>query len=309
MNLNPAECLLSHLESLGWHGRLVAASHLRELEEEILGNHGRGLFQEEFYAERLAWFSFQPPAELAAPESLICVAVPAPAGRIVFHWKGLAVSLTVPPTYAGYRRTIEQVHDRLAAFLGLQGYGVVHSQLPFKLLAVRSGLVEYGRNNIVYHRGMGSFLQLCAYYSDIPCGEDSWQEARMMERCRSCTACIRNCPTGAIRRDRFLLSAERCITYYNENANPLPDWLGSRWHDNLIGCMLCQKMCPENRHAGAGFVDLVDFSDEETEQLLHADGEESLSAATRAKLSALALTESLNVLMRNLTVILQDAGT
>lgn len=127
----------------------------------------------------------------------------------------------------------------------------------------------------------------------------------MMERCRSCTACVGNCPTGAIRRDRFLVSAERCITYHNENTNTLPEWLGSRWHDNLIGCMLCQHICPENKHAGAGFVDLEVFSEEETEQLLHADVEGSLPPATRVKWSALALTESLNVLMRNLAAILE----
>jgi hypothetical protein len=70
--------------------------------------------------------------------------------------------------------------------------------------------------------------------------------------------------------------------------------------------MLCQRICPENKRTRTGLVDLADFSEEETEQLLRAAGEESLPAGTRAKWSALALTESLSVLMRNLAAIMEQ---
>lgn len=56
---------------------------------------------------------------------------------------------------------------------------------------------------------MGSFHEPAAFYSDLPCREDNWQELQMVERCQNCSACLRKCPTGAITSERFLLHAER----------------------------------------------------------------------------------------------------
>jgi epoxyqueuosine reductase len=41
---------------------------------------------------------------------------------------------------------------------------VALSLLPLKSLAVRSGLAAYGRNNVCYVPGMGSFLELVGLY-------------------------------------------------------------------------------------------------------------------------------------------------
>jgi len=64
--IDTAEKLLRHLEHEGWCGRLASSSHLRDLQQEILGSRDHGLFNEEFYAEQLTWFRFSPPAELPA---------------------------------------------------------------------------------------------------------------------------------------------------------------------------------------------------------------------------------------------------
>lgn len=104
---------------------------------------------------------------------------------------------------------------------------------------MRSGLAEYGKNNICYVSGMGSFLQIVAAYSDLPCSEDGWREPVMMKSCDGCDLCRRVCPTGAIPSDRFLLRGERCIVYHNEKRGdvPFPDWMAASWHNCLIGCM------------------------------------------------------------------------
>jgi len=301
---NVTDKLWRHLGREGWSGRLISISHLADLRDEIHGSHDLGLFNEEFFEEQLNWFSFDPPEELPGAQSLIVVAVPAPQGRVVFHWQGEQISLVLPPTYAGYRRTTGQVRDRLAAFLGGEGFKVADTRLPLKILAARGGLADYGRNNILYHDGVGSFLQLCAYYSDLPCGEDSWQKPAMMKRCQSCTACTRICPTSAISPDRFLLRAERCITFHNERTCPLPGWLGSGWHDSLIGCMLCQRVCPANREVKNRIVDRARFSEEETAQLLRPDAEHPLRPETLARWKELGLSEDFGLLMRNLSAIL-----
>jgi epoxyqueuosine reductase len=289
--------------------RVVSVSRLQDLENEILFRHKCGLFDGEFYGEQLSFFSFHSPAELPAARSLIVVVVPAPPGRVTFHWRAQAIALVLPPTYVGYRRTTERMKDRLAALLSPGGYQVAHTQLPLKLLAVRSGLAEYGRNNVVYGSGLGSYLQVCAYYSDLPCAADFWRESKTMERCNSCTACLQQCPTGAISSSRFLLHAERCITFHNERMNPLPTWLGVSWHQSLIGCLICQRACPENRAVRDEFVDRATFSEEETLQLLGRNSGGKVSPAILARWTQLGLTESLDLLMRNLAAILENRDT
>ena len=124
------------------------------------------------------------------------------------------------------------------------GFKVTYTRLPQKTLAVHCGLAEYGRNNITYVLGMGSFHRLTTLYSDFPFEQDNWQELRMMDMCKEYSACVRTCPTGPISTDRFLLCAKRCINFHNEHPGsiPFPEWIDSTWHDCLIDCLHCQKV-------------------------------------------------------------------
>jgi epoxyqueuosine reductase len=160
----------------------------------------------------------------------------------------------------------QHVHDLLAAILNPQGYQVAPAMLPEKLLVVRSGLGAYGRNNISYVPGLGGFHQPIALYSDAPCPADHWHDLQMLERCRSCVACQHGCPTGAITAERFLLRAERCLTFHNERSTdvPFPLWIDPAWHNCLVGCLHCQQICPENRTVWPWVVEGACFTEEET---------------------------------------------
>jgi epoxyqueuosine reductase len=151
---------------------------------------------------------------------------------------------------------------------------------------------------------MGSFLQLVAVYSDLPCQRDSWQEAQMMKSCRKCYACRQNCPTGAIPDDRFLLRAERCIVFHNEKKGdiPFPVWIDPSWHNCLFGCLHCQRVCPQNREFLRWIEEKEEFSQEETALLLEGVPRERLPAATVRKLEHLDLLEDTDRLPRNLGV-------
>jgi len=70
--------LFSCLEEQGFRLRIVSVSHLHQLEQEIESLHIRGLFDSQFYQERLVRFSFQTPKDLPNVQSLIVVAVPRP---------------------------------------------------------------------------------------------------------------------------------------------------------------------------------------------------------------------------------------
>jgi epoxyqueuosine reductase len=302
------EMLYSWFEEHGFKGRVVSIRHLHDLQDKIESRHSQGLFDEEFYREGVSFFSFRPPDELPAAKSLIVVAVSRPQTKVSFTWNGNTLTLILPPTYFGFREVPRLVEGLLTEWLAPKGYRVVSARLPRKLLAACSGLAEYGRNNISYIPGMGSFFQLMVFYSDLPCREDTWQEPRMMDRCKDCQVCLTNCPTGAITSERFLLHAERCLVFHNERSpdHPFPDWLDPAWHNCLIGCMLCQQFCPENKVFLEWFKGNESFSHEETSLILGGAIADRLPTTTRAKLKRLGLLDFLDVLPRNLGVFFKE---
>lgn len=293
----------------GYQIRMVSIDHLPLLQAEIEERHRVGEFDEDFYKTRLAWFDFCYPKSLRKVRSLIVVAVPRPQTQASFNWKGLRRTLSLPPTYTDYDRVTQQVVDALGAVLKKKGHKVAPTGLPLKLLAARSGLTEYGRNNICYAPGMGSFLQLAAAYSDMYCQEDSWQEPVMMKACGSCKKCRDACPTEAIPSDRFLLRAERCIVFHNEKPGeiPFPTWMNPSWHNCVVGCFRCQRVCPLNREFLRWIGDHEEFSENETAMLLGATPAEKLPAETLGKLQRLSLDEYLGVLPRNLGVFFRES--
>ena len=301
---NVIERLYSQLEERGLKGRVVSIRRLRDLQDEIKGRHAQGAFDEEFYRERLTFFTFKPPDDFPAAGSLIVVAVPRPQTKISFTWNDKTLALILPPTYLGHQEVRRQTGDILTELLPPEGHRVVLAGLPQKALAVRSGLAEYGRNNICYVPGMGSFFQTIAFHSDLPCTEDTWREPRMMDRCQTCEACLIKCPTGAITSERFLLRTERCIVFHNERSRdyPFPAWIDPASHNCVMGCMLCQQFCPEDKPFLDCFGGNEEFSHEETSLLLAGASPDRLPAATAKKLERLELLDSLDVLPRNLGV-------
>jgi len=176
--------------------------------------------------------------------------------------------------------------------------------LPEKLLAVRSGLGFYGRNNLCYVEGMGSFHQPAAFYTELPCNESTWRESRLMKKCKNCSVCLRSCPTGAITRERFLLHAERCITFHNERSGDFPHWIEPHWHNCLVGCLHCQDVCPENKDFLGWIEEKGEFSEEETALLLKGKKSGQLPSSVLRKLEQLELAEYADFFPRNLGVLL-----
>lgn len=130
----------------------------------------------------------------------------------------------------------------------------------------------------------------------------------MLPRCETCVACLRRCPTGAIATDRFLLHAERCLTYHNEREGAFAGWIDPGWHHCLIGCMYCQDVCPENRAWARQFEDRGEFSEEETGLLLEQVPFERLPRQTAARLRSLEINEDYRLLCRNLSMLFGRSG-
>ncbi|UCC11634.1 MAG: 4Fe-4S binding protein [candidate division WOR-3 bacterium] len=130
----------------------------------------------------------------------------------------------------------------------------------------------------------------------------------MLDECHECTLCQRACPTGAIPDDRFLLRAERCIAFHNEHERDFPDWLRPEWHNALVGCMLCQKVCPVNKPVVDWIEDTCEFSEKETTQIIDQVSTERFSAGTLEKLKNKHFEVSISTLGRNLKALMIEKG-
>ena len=156
---------------------------------------------------------------------------------------------------------------------------------PLKALAACAGLARYGRNTIAYVPGLGSYLILAACVTDASPPKDApWAEPLPLARCERCRACLRACPTGAIRADRFALATERCPTFVNEDLAPFPEWVDPAWHSCAVGCLRCQQACPENAEVDLVIEPREVFDEGESAAILAAAGRASLSPTTLAKL-------------------------
>lgn len=293
------------MESNGCIARMISIDHLDQLKEDVEKFHKDGLLDESVYRSYLTRFKYELPTDLTDAKSIVVVARPQPMLMIFFRSNGREIPLIIPPTYADGVQVDDHAISALKKVLGSESYRFVKAKLPMKALAARSGLASFGRNNITYVRKFGSFHRLTAFYSDFPCHEDQWQEMQMMVGCESCGACLQACPTGAISEERFLLKAEKCLTYFNEKSPevPFPDWVEPSWHNAIVGCMRCQRVCPYNKGVMGWAEARGDFSEEETEYLLRGEfvGDEAKSMEEKLKKVGLDLT----VFPRNLAAILK----
>ena len=293
--------LMKAIGQEGYQGKLVSAERLYDLKNDIDAPHRQGLFDEEFFTEEVSGFDFNSLESLPGAKSLIIVAAPQPQVRVTFKPEGKKLPCIIPPTYS--YATDRKIESLLRLQLEPAGYQVKKAVLPWKLLAVRSGLAQYGKNNITYIAGLGSFYRLVAFVSDFPCAEDSWGEPQILSDCSKCEACTKACPSGAIGSDRFLLHAERCITFHNERPVEFPTWLNPSWHHCLVGCMVCQKVCPVNKNFRQEVVKGPVFSETETAAVLQGNSREMFPPGAVQKLEGLDMIEYASVLGRNLVVL------
>lgn len=253
-----------------------------------------------------------PRAPGESPGWVILVLVPRPAHRVTFIAGGKPYRTLLPPTYARYRAVRAEVIEDLQAAVFDGCAPLAPLQSAHKSVAARLGLVAYGRNNVTYAEGLGSYFQIagCSTSEDLSEGAARPRPPARLETCTSCNACVAACPTSAIQEDRFLLRAERCVVYFNERTEEFPSWVPPGAHQCLMGCLLCQTRCPVN--AGKLRVEDTDvvFTEEETRSVLNPSflGGEAFRRRAEEKLSSLGLTEEPAPLWRNLRLLFAARG-
>ena len=307
------------------YGIAIAGTGVIEtVKEKLEERKSAGMIDAGFYKEYLAGFRYLDGSAVAGPNRIVMVAAPCPIHVLPLTVGEMKIDALIPPTYVKYNRTFADVLvDMKENVLG--GATAETLKAPLKSLAVHMGLVSYGRNNITYVPGLGSGHQLCGYI--VGTGEGAGEDCAnaegretVLERCANCRACVKACPTGAIRDDRFLISAERCFTLLSESRKPIPAWAKPPKSICLIGCMACQQVCPENKGRLKTEPSGVEFTAKETKAILEAGrrlgkGESGVSddkraeknkafESVRAKFESLGMSEGLEVMGRNLDYFL-----
>lgn len=309
---NHAVNFINRIEAYGFKARVISIKHMEELQLQIENTKQTHEDINAYIGKYLNKFNYDIPNNFFEAKSIIVIAVPQPIARIHFTLGLKKHTVIMPPMYllnASFEfekkhKKIAEVTAILEKILYSENFKVIKSNIPCKLTAVKSGLGVYGRNNICYINGESSFYWIGTYISDMPCENDSWQEYTIMDTCKNCDLCLKNCPTGAIAEDRFIIHANKCITLQNESREAFPKSLNTKWHNCLIGCMRCQIICPSNKNYIRNIEDITEFDDWETRRILAKIPLAELPETTYKKLELISFIEDYDLLARNLNVLI-----
>ena len=116
------------------------------------------------------YFDFSPRIDVGFEVlSVIIVAYPTPLVSLTFMPEGEEKTYHVSPGYYAAHYKGKTISDYLTPLLNKGGYHLAEAtKLPCKPVAAHTGLGVYGRNNIIYVEGMGSFCRLAMYLTDLP---------------------------------------------------------------------------------------------------------------------------------------------
>lgn len=110
--------------------------------------------------------------------------------------------------------------------------------------AALAGLGWIGKHTLLIHPRHGSYFLLGEMVTSLDLAAD----ASIKDHCGTCTRCIDACPTGAI--TPYSVDARRCISYLtleHRAAIAAEFKPAMREAGYLIGCDICQEVCPHNR--------------------------------------------------------------
>jgi len=236
-------------------------------------------------------------------KSIIAVAYPQPVTDVSFTLNDKIIKTILPPTYV-YREREEKIKEILTGALSRRGLKLADCPLPEKFTAVVSGLGKYGKNNLCYVEGMGSFNSPLLYLSDLPSEKTEISEPLMLKYCNNCTRCRDNCPTGAIGPENFVIDPEKCETFYNENEFEFPGWVLPNWQNTIVGCMKCQEVCPANKGVLHNIVRGPDFSKLESDAIFNTGDFMDLPESAKAKITSLCMENYYEIIPRNLKILI-----
>jgi len=186
------------------------------------------------------------------------VDLPPGLGHVIVlgHQMDLPLVQTYPSALAGAATGREYSHEaaivmQLAAFIRNMGYRAVASMndtglvIPF---AVKAGLGEYARNQMVITPEFGPRLRFSKIFTDLPLIHDAPRPLGVKAVCDICTRCAQACPVKALpfgppAEGGANRSAIKGVVKWSSDAEACFGY----WAKLASDCAICLRVCPFNR--------------------------------------------------------------
>jgi epoxyqueuosine reductase len=163
---------------------------------------------------------------------------------------------TYPSALAGAATGIEYSHEaaiciQLASYIRNLGYQAHASMNDTALVipyAIKAGLGEYGRNQMVLTPEFGPRVRFSKVFTTLPMATDAPRKLGLATYCNSCTKCADACPPKALPKGppdhgtdspstiggvkKWSANCEACFGY---------------WTKIKTDCAICMRVCPFNR--------------------------------------------------------------
>jgi epoxyqueuosine reductase len=148
-----------------------------------------------------------------------------------------------------------------------------------RVAAKYAGLGWLAKNTCLINEQLGSWLFLGVILTTLELQASlAPGEPPAADLCGNCTLCLDACPTQAFAAP-YLLDARRCISYLTiELRGAIPEELRPAMGNALIGCDICQDVCPWNRKSPV--TELAAFQPRRMEPQRENGGEKMENGAT-----------------------------
>jgi len=216
------------------------AGPYEETERHIRERRARGLFADMKFTMARPEVSCHPEALLPGARTVIsaalCYYAPEPNPE---PGQGRLPRYTWTDAYAVLRERLDALGRRLGG-----GYRVLvdANQHVDREGAARAGVGFYGKNTLLITRRHGSWVVLGSLVTDV----EIEPTPPLHADCGSCTLCIEACPTDAL-DEPGTLDATRCLSYWTQSPESIPEEYREPLADQVYGCDICQDVCPWNR--------------------------------------------------------------
>ncbi|MEM7318048.1 MAG: reductive dehalogenase domain-containing protein [Pseudomonadota bacterium] len=163
---------------------------------------------------------------------------------------------TYPSALAGAATGREYSHEasivmQLAAYIRNLGYQAVPSMNDTALVipyAVKAGLGEYARNQMVITPEFGPRLRFSKIFTNLPLSHDAPKPLGVRAFCDICTKCADACPVKALpygppSTDTANISAIKGVRKWTSDAEKCFAF----WAKLSSDCAICMRACPFNR--------------------------------------------------------------